>query len=525
MFLKSKVPLVLGLSLFVNAGCVHSNVNRNPSESVEENSGRELLLVNSELILDTLKKERRLLDYSYAGYSAGEKGIPQVPNRVNLKTQYGAVGDGIADDTAALAKAVSEVKSGAIFLPAGKYRITKQIKINRSQVVIRGEGSGKTILDYPYSMSDVYGNEKNSYGNSKWSFGPSFIQVEGEDPIDDRTRLTKINSFAERGTKAFTVADVSRLRVGQWVRLVESDPVESGSLLAAIMTNLMPAGETLQGEKNVVRFHSRIKSIVGRAVILERPLPYDVKLEWNPELHVYKPTVKNFGLENLTIQFPLRPYQGHFQEEGFNAINLVNASDSWVKNIKIINSDVGVILNNSNFVTVDGLVFETTGVRDGGYGKWNGHHAIFVARGSDNLITNFDIRTRFAHDLTVSWYSLNTVFSNGRGIDINLDHHRAFNYGTLYSNIDLGAGDRPFESGGAPQRGPHAGAFTTFWNIYGRKSIMTPKQDFGPSLNFVNIKFSNKLTDNPYSWRILNTNNLTIPDLHKHMKNTRLKKR
>lgn len=517
MLLKSCLLQLLGVAVVVS-GCTHIGTARNPSEASES----EISAINSEMIVDLLRREKRLFDYSYAGYRAGERTIPHLKVTVNLKTQYGAKGDGITDDTQALIRAIKEIKSGVIFIPEGKYKITKQIKINKGQFVIRGAGTDKTILDYPHSLTDVYGNKRNTAGVSQWSFGPCFLQIEGEDPIDETTLLTKITSEAQRETKAFTVQDASKLRVGQWVRLLESDPANSGSLLAAMMTNLMPTGEALRGEKNIVRFQSRIQKIVGRAIFLERPLPYDVKLDWKPELHVYKPTVKDFGLEDLAIQFPLRPYPGHFQEEGLNAVNIVNAVNSWVKNIKITNSDIGLILTNTNFVTVDGIAFETTGSRDGGYGNWNGHHAIYVAQGSDNLITNFDIRTRFTHDLTVSWYTLNTVFSNGRGQDINLDHHRAFNYGTLYSNINVGAGDRPFESGGAPQRGPNAGAFTTFWNIYGQKKLLIPKQDFGPSLNFVNISFANKLKENPNDWRIQSSKTLTIPDLHRYMKRTRL---
>jgi polygalacturonase len=41
---------------------------------------------------------------------------------VNLKTNFGAKGDGVTDDTAALLKALDSVQSGTIFLPAGGLR-------------------------------------------------------------------------------------------------------------------------------------------------------------------------------------------------------------------------------------------------------------------------------------------------------------------------------------------------------------------------------------------------------------------
>ena len=48
-------------------------------------------------------------------------------------------------------------------------------------------------------------------------------------------------------------------------------------------------------------------------------------------------------------------------------------------------------------------------------------------------------------------------------------HHRAAPYGTLFSDIDTGAGLRMFESAGAFGRGPHTGAWTTFWNLRGSR--------------------------------------------------------
>jgi hypothetical protein len=64
---------------------------------------------------------------------------------VNAK-DFGAVGDGIADDTAAIQAAISYVQSvgsGTVTLPQGVYKITSTILIQDVPVILEGQGSGQ----------------------------------------------------------------------------------------------------------------------------------------------------------------------------------------------------------------------------------------------------------------------------------------------------------------------------------------------------------------------------------------------
>ena len=65
-------------------------------------------------------QSRLVYEWSMAGYQQGNAPIPNLPVTVNLKTTYGAVGDGIADDTAALTTALNAINKGVIYLPAGR---------------------------------------------------------------------------------------------------------------------------------------------------------------------------------------------------------------------------------------------------------------------------------------------------------------------------------------------------------------------------------------------------------------------
>lgn len=54
-----------------------------------------------------------------SGYAAGERPIPDVPVAADVVKDYGAVGDGVADDSDAFVRAIAETESGAIFVPPG----------------------------------------------------------------------------------------------------------------------------------------------------------------------------------------------------------------------------------------------------------------------------------------------------------------------------------------------------------------------------------------------------------------------
>ncbi|MHB9025000.1 MAG: glycosyl hydrolase family 28-related protein [Armatimonadota bacterium] len=81
------------------------------------------------------------------------------PSWANVKTEYGAVGDGKTDDTAAIQKALEEIHllkspKKVLYFPAGTYRITSTIKLIRIShheplgMSITGEDPEKTIIKW-----------------------------------------------------------------------------------------------------------------------------------------------------------------------------------------------------------------------------------------------------------------------------------------------------------------------------------------------------------------------------------------
>lgn len=79
---------------------------------------------------------------------------------VNVKG-YGAVGDGVTDDSDAVQLAVSTASASLVYFPPGTYRVTKQIVIRRSTMVT-GAGRGATKVVRSGAVAEVF---KASGGN------------------------------------------------------------------------------------------------------------------------------------------------------------------------------------------------------------------------------------------------------------------------------------------------------------------------------------------------------------------------
>lgn len=88
---------------------------------------------------------------------------------VNAK-DYGAVGDGVADDTSALQAAFAAADSGTCYVPSGTYKISATLNMNTTPgFSIRGDGRYSTIISKTTNTGPILrvdaGDGENTYGN------------------------------------------------------------------------------------------------------------------------------------------------------------------------------------------------------------------------------------------------------------------------------------------------------------------------------------------------------------------------
>ena len=421
----------------------------------------------------------RLPDFSFAGYRHGEAPLPDVAVACNVR-DFGALGDGEHDDTAAFRAAIEATDAGAILVPPGRFVITDILWIRKPNVVLRGAGADSTTLVIPAQLEDVrpnMGATTSGQPTSNYSWSGGFVWAQGRLGVGAPRAIT---SSARYGERSFTVASAEGLAVGQRVQVSVNDDDER-SLLDHLYAG--QPGDTREVRKAIsARFVSRIAAVDGERLTLERTLRFDLRPEWRPTLGVYEPTVSEVGVEHLAFEFPSRPYGGHFTERGANAIAMTGVADCWVRDVVVRNADSGLFVTG-DFCTVRGLVLESA--REPSRGA-AGHHGVTL--GTDVLLEDFDFRTHFIHDVTLSYGHAGNVVKNGRGVNLSLDHHKRANHSNLFCNLDAGDGAELWRCGGGASLGRNTGARATFWAIRTARLVAWPPREFGPDrMNLVGL--------------------------------------
>lgn len=428
------------------------------------------------------RPQSRLPDFSFAGYRWGQEPYRRPAEKISVK-DFGAVGDGRTDDTEAFKRAIAAGKGKLIVIPPGRYVLRDILSIRTSGTLLQGAGADKTFLVFTKPGVEIDPRPAKTDGNqptTNWSWAGGLISIGGA--RQEARDLTKVVRPQKRGDFELTL-EKNPFHRGDEILLTLHDDAQNSLLV------YLYRGQTgdISGLKNwFVEQVFRVVKVDGQTIVLNRPLRFDVRPEWQPTVERFVPPVTDVGVEGLTFDFPVREYAGHFKEVGFNPVEITRyAAHCWLRDLVIRNADNGPFVSGY-FCTLEKIRLEADAGRLSKSGKYAGHHGITLGRASDCLVRDFDVNTRFIHDLTVQ-SSIGCVFCSGRGIDLCFDHHRWAPYENLFTDIDAGVGGRLFASSGGGMRGHHTAGGETFWGVRTQKPVRWPTNLGIDAINLVGL--------------------------------------
>ncbi|WP_276256609.1 right-handed parallel beta-helix repeat-containing protein [Halomontanus rarus] len=146
--------------------------------------------------------------------------------------EYGAEGDGTADDAAAIQAAIEdavEAGGGIVFFPVGTYRVTETLRVDAvANVVLEGVGNGSRIVADSRDMTVVHvgsGEDRDIYHDYRADQGSRHVTIRHL-AVDRRQRPSESSTGIRVGDASFTtLRGVSAYNHGRGITI----GVEGGS--------------------------------------------------------------------------------------------------------------------------------------------------------------------------------------------------------------------------------------------------------------------------------------------------------
>jgi hypothetical protein len=288
------------------------------------------------LELDDLDFSRRA-DWSQAGYPGD---IPDWSSNIIDVRQEGAIGDGLTDDHTAIQAAIDAATTPAvIFFPSGRYKIGSVLHL-KSGIVIRGEGSRTTHLEFTSSNGcfDIVGAADGS--------------------------AVAILSGYSKGSNQLVVDNVSDFEVGQGAEIQQEN-----------IDAVDPLGEwNASWGKDCIGQMVKIEAINGNTVTISPTLNFSFSDSHNPEIIPVR-YIRQVGIEDLAI---------HRFDTGSetNNVNIRRAADIWIRRVESDNTEkYHISVSQSLHTEIRGSYIHDAFRKGGGgqgYGASLGKHATAV---------------------------------------------------------------------------------------------------------------------------------------------------
>lgn len=290
-------------------------------------------------------------------------GIPDYPVGSNVK-DFGAVGNGITDETQAFKNAIAATPKGnALLIPAGTYKITATLNINKG-IALRGEGHTLTKLKFDFNSGSCINVQG---GSSSW---------------------INMSAGYNKDSYSITVSSTSGFNIGDFIEINQkNDPADYQD------------GSKGHWEDACVGQILIIKNIVGNTLTLNRGLYYTYNGSYNPQVRKIK-MVEGVGVERLYLE--------RLNSTGYGSnIDFTKAASCWVREVwseKTLTAHIFLATAYRN--EIRDSYFDDSHLHGTG---GQGYGVRLEGRSTDNLIEN-NIFERLRHSMLVQQGATGNVF-------------------------------------------------------------------------------------------------------------------
>jgi ribosomal protein L28 len=287
----------------------------------------------------------RIPDFSYCGYKASEQAIPNVDVKVVVPVVKG-------DATLRIQSALDYVASlpvdangfrGAVLLQKGAYEVFGQLRITTSGVVLRGSGvNNGTVL-----MGAGTGRQ-------------ALIKIVGKNTIPhDVTGLKITDAYVPVNAMSFHVTRFIAIKDHSNKIIIRRPSTQKW--ITTLGTEIFGGGISALGWKpgdHDLFFDRTITKIEDSTIFIDAPITTAFDSTYGgASIYFYNDNgrINNCGIENMKLVSTYDKNNLKDEDHRWNAINIENAEDAWVRQISFENfaGSVVSVLETSKRITVE----------------------------------------------------------------------------------------------------------------------------------------------------------------------------
>ena len=300
---------------------------------------------NGQLVYKSEPNGDRIPDFSYCGYMASEKAIP---NNVAVKVIVPLMK---GDATNCIQSALDYVAGlpldatgfrGAVLLQKGNYEVSGQLVITASGIVLRGSGM------------NTGGTTITGTGTGRLAL----IKIIGKNDQSKNNEVKITTDYVPVNAINVEIADASSFKAGDRITIRRPSTKE---WIDTIGTAVFGGGISSLGWKpgdHDLFFDRTIVKVDGGNITLDAPITTSLDAKFGGATIAscnWPGRISNAGVENLHLVSLYDKNNLKDEDHRWNAINIENATDAWVRQISFENfaGSAVMVLETSRRITIE----------------------------------------------------------------------------------------------------------------------------------------------------------------------------
>lgn len=390
----------------------------------------------------------RLPDFSWCGYRGGGVALPNVP----VKQSLDPLPEG--DDHERIQRALDAVAAmpldekgfrGAVLLKRGKYRVGKQLNIEKSGIVLRGEGDGEDGTVIIASAAKKY--------------HVIVISGNGEQKELPETKQEVLSDYVPVGSRTFKVKNASAYKVGEEILVCREGNQE--------WIEAIGMKEVGSWKPFCLKYSRVVLDVSNDTVTVDAPIVNAIDKKWGGGYLVryeFPGRIENVGIEGIRCDSIYASPTDHAHAWWF--VKIMKAQNVWVRNCTALHMAYSAVevKESAKWVTVQDtkcldMISEIKG----------GLRYPFALMGQLCLVQRCFAREG-RHDFIMQyWVPGPNVFLDCRSENSHVDSgtHQRYATGTLFDNVET-TKLNVINRGDAGSGHGWAGAQMVFWNCKAR---------------------------------------------------------